>query len=195
MNHARQHKEWEDWLDMSDTDFKTTPPWLPIEPPSAKLPASVTKLRAVIRDLDVENAPRYRATKTQTWCNIFVTDVIDAMGFDPGHWVAKDGTRADVGKGEELSANKLVRWFVEKGPSHGWTEADRPSAVDAAARGHLVVVGWDSLGPGSGHVAILLPEGTIAQAGRTNFVGRTIAEGFGRLPVKFFVQMRGGSHG
>jgi hypothetical protein len=65
-------------------------------------------------------------------------------------------------------------------------------ATDAAARGHLVVVGWDSKGKGSGHVAILLPEGPIAQAGRKNFVGRTVAEGFGKYPVRFFIQANSG---
>ncbi len=172
-----------------------TPPWLPVQPEAGNAPPGPDKLKAVIAELDVVNSKRYRAGMGKTWCNIFVTDVIEAMGFEPGHWVDRLGSPAKVGEGEELSANKLVRWLITHGPARGWAESDRNSAMAAAERGHLVVVAYDSKSTKhSGHVAILLPEGTIAQAGRTNFVGRTIREGFGVLPVKFFVQMRGGSH-
>ena len=145
---------------MSEQDYKTTPPWLPIETPSAKLSPSGAKLRAVIADLDVENAPRYRKTGSATWCNIFVTDVLTQMGLQPGHWMRKDGAPAQVGKGQEMNANAIVRWLEKHGPRFGWQEADRESA----------------------------------QAGSRNFVGETIRAGFGDKPVRFFVQMHGGSH-
>jgi hypothetical protein len=180
---------------MSDIDFKTVPPWLPIDPPSAKLTGDAAKLRAVINELDVEHAPRYRRTGTATWCNIYVTDVLSAMGLQPGHWMRKDGAPAQVGQGQEMNANALVRWFVQHGARFGWQEADRDAALAAAARGHTVVVGWDSGTGFPGHIAIVLPEGAIAQAGARNFVGETIRAGFGDKPVRFFVQMHGGSHG
>jgi len=179
---------------MSEQDYKTTPPWLPIETPSAKLSPSGSKLRAVIAELDVENAPRYRRAGSATWCNIFVTDVLTQMGLQPGHWMRKDGAPAQVGKGQEMNANAIVRWLEKHGPRFGWQEADRESAQAAAERGHVVVVGWDSGTSYPGHVAILLAEGTIAQAGSRNFVGETIRAGFGDKPVRFFVQMHGGSH-
>jgi len=176
-------------------DFKNAPPWQAITIPAAKLPPSPEKLRAVVNTLDVENAPRYQRTAYATYCNIFVTDVFKAMGFPPTHWVdAHDGRPVAQGKGRELNANGIIRWMKEFGPAQGWVDADRKTAVDAAGRGHLVMVGWDSKSAKPGHVAIMLPEGTIAQAGSTNFVGKTIREGFGNLPVEFFIQSNGGSH-
>lgn len=176
-------------------DFKSTPPWQTIGIPAAKLPLGPTKLRRVIDELDVENAPRYRADALRSWCNIFVTDVLTAMDLPPTHWVREDGSPSVQGKGQELNANRMAHWFAEHGPAFGWVNADRKTAVDAAARGHVVVVTYENPDPRhSGHVAILLPEGTIAQAGRHNFVGKTIREGFGNLPVEFWIQSHGGSH-
>ena len=174
--------------------FKDTPPWQSIKPPSASLPCHAGKLRKVVDELDVENAPRYAPQPTATYCNIFVTDVLQAMGHQPGHWVDDDGGPAEDGHGWELNANRMVRWFRTHGKTYGWVECDRRVACDSAARGHTVVVGWDSQASGPGHIAILLPEGTIAQAGRRNFVGGTIREGFGDRKVRFFVQIHGGSH-
>lgn len=179
---------------MNQLDNKKTEPWKYIEIEASKLPAGPDKLRRVIDELDVENAPRYKARKGATFCNIFVSDVCDAMGFQPSHWVTKEGEQAGVGEGVELNANGMCRWFKAHGARHGWVEADRKTAMDAAARGHFVVAGWDSKTEKPGHVAVLLPEGTIAQAGRTNFVGKTIREGFGDLRPSFWIQARGGSH-
>lgn len=176
-------------------DHKNTPPWQDVTVPTAKLPPSPEKLRAVINDLDVEHAARYRKSAYATYCNIFATDVFQAMGFPPSHWVDHgDGSPAKQGHGEELTANLMARWFHKFGAAQGWVNADRKTATDAASRGHLVTVIWDSQGDGPGHVAIMLPEGTIAQAGSTNFVGKTIREGFGQRPVEFWVQSHGGKH-
>lgn len=176
-------------------DHKNTPPWQTITVPTAKLPPSLEKLRAVINDLDVEHAARYKKSAYATYCNIFVTDVFDALGFPPSHWVdPMNGSPAAQGKGVELNANGLMHWMRTYGPAQGWIHADRTTALDAAARGHLVMAGWDSQSGRPGHVAIVLPEGTIAQAGGTNFVGKTIREGFGNLPVEFFIQSHGGKH-
>lgn len=166
-------------------------PWKPIDVPSAKLPHTPDKLWAVLRDLAVEKSKRYKAREGLTYCNVFLWDVCRAMGCEIPHWVDKDGNRADVGKGKELSANGTVRWLDEHGARHGWVDADRETAMDAAARGHVVVLGWDSKSVKPGHVAVMLPKGTIAQAGRRNFVGETISQGFGTLPVRFWIQAKG----
>ena len=171
------------WLD--------TPVWVPIDIPASKLPQGEQKLRQALEELAVEKSPRYKARGGLTYCNVFATDVLRAMGAPPAHWVKPDGSEAPVGKGRELNANGIVRWMKTHGPKYHWTQADRQSATDAAARGHLVLVGWDSGSNKPGHVAIMLPEGTIAQAGKRNFVGETISQGFGNLPVEFFVYMRG----
>ena len=172
--------------------YKNAPPWQAIKIPASNLPPHINKVSCVVHELDVENAPRYQSDSEHTWCNIFVTDVITAMGFEPGHWVDPDGNKAKQGAGQELTANLLTRWLLAVGPNKGWVEGDKQTATDAARRGHLCVAAWDSRGKGSGHVAILLPEGTIAQAGRTNFLGGTVAEGFGNLPVLYFIQAQTG---
>lgn len=189
-HHLDQHAEWEYWM----KSFKETPPWQSIKPPSSQLPNTEGKLRKVVDELDVENAARYKPQPSATYCNIFVSDVLTAMGLEPGHWIDDDGHPAEDGHGWEMTANRMVRWFRTTGKDYGWVETDRRIALDSAARGHVVVVGWDSQGKGPGHIAIVLPEGTIAQAGRKNFVGGTIREGFGDRNVRFFVQIHGGSH-
>lgn len=175
-------------------DFKNTPPWKSIKIPTASLPRTLHKLKAVVKDLDVENSARYRPNAYGTYCNIFATDVLDAFGVAPSHWVTDDGKPAPTGKGRELNANGMVEWFHDHGEEYGWVPADKLDAMDAAERGHLVLVMWHSGGTSPGHIAVMLPEGTIAQAGRKNFVGGTIREGFGSLPVEFWVQTHGGSH-
>jgi hypothetical protein len=175
---------------------ETVKPWQDIDIEAAGLPSGPGKLHAVIKELNVTKAPRYQAKDGKTYCNIFVTDVCRAMGFAPSHWVDTAGNPAKAGlPHRELTANSMVDWFRNQGQRFGWDEVDRDTALDAAERGHLVVVAWQNpLRAHPGHVAIVLPEGTIAQAGAKNFVGYTIREGFGELPVVFFVQTRGGAH-
>ena len=75
------------------SDWKNKPAWEDIDVPSRSLPWP-ERFPAVLRELDVENAPRYRATtvdgKPRTFCNIFATDVIRNMGIAaPTHWMAE----------------------------------------------------------------------------------------------------------
>lgn len=175
---------------MSDSSWTLVPPWRPINTPSASLPLGADKMRRVVDELQVETAQRYKADSKRTWCNIFVWDVTRQMGCEIPHWV-KDGAASDPGQGSELTANGINKWLKKFGPANGWHQADRLTALDAASRGHVVVASYNSQSSSSGHIAIVLPEGTIAQAGRENFVGKTIREGFGSLPVEFFVQVRG----
>lgn len=175
--------------------YQDAPPWQDIDIPAADMAPGPAKLREVIKQLDVVKSKRYQPGAGKTYCNIFVTDVCRAMGFAPGHWVNTSGD-PDVQstKNMELSANHLVEWLHHHGERYGWLPSERDAALDAAERGHLVIVAWKNPSGKSGHVAILLPEGTIAQAGKKNFVGYTIREGFGTLPVEYFIQLRGGSH-
>lgn len=176
---------------MNNETWQGTPPWKPIDIPASKLPQGDKKLRQVLAELDVENSHRYRATKSDTFCNIFVWDFTRAMGCEVPHWVRADGRVTQVGKGKELNANGVVRWLATHGAREGWVQADRKTATDAAARGHVVVVGWDSGKATPGHVAVMLPEGTIAQAGASNFVGKTVRSGFGDREVTFFIYAPG----
>lgn len=172
---------------MNNETWHSAPPWQPIDIPASKMPQGDAKLRQVLMELDPENAHRYKPTANGTSCNIFVWDFTRAMGCEVPHWVRADGRVTQTGKGKELNANGVVRWLATYGARAGWVQSDRKVATDAAARGHVVVVGWDSGKATPGHVAILLPEGTIAQTGKRNFIGKTIREGFGDRDVTFFI--------
>jgi hypothetical protein len=179
------------------SEWKNTPAWKDIDIPAESLPPGVKKIIAIITELDPKHAPRYASQADLTFCNIFVTDVVKAYRVvAPRHWVTSKGEPATMGRGIELSANKLVKWFEEHGGTYGWMEADEESARAAAARGHLVVVGW--FNPDTrrrpGHVAILRADGMIAQAGAKNFEAQPLTFGFGDKPVRFWVQMEHGSH-
>lgn len=177
-SHPDLHREWDIWM-----DFKNVPPYKSIRIPAAELPFSAAKQRQILKELDVENSPRYKPGAGKTYCNIFVSDFLDALGLPPTH---TEG-------GVELSANAMIEWLASpKGAGTGWVQADRQTALDAAARGHVVLVSYFQTAKGrSGHIAVVLPEGTIAQAGKSNFMGGTIRSGFGDLPLIFFVQSRG----
>lgn len=143
-------------------------------------------LMAVIWHLDPANNPRYQPSpnqtipgKTDTWCHRFVEEVLQAMAvFWPrlilvgSRWVEQD-------------ANGCIAWLRTSGASFGWRKCDVSAARLRANSGYPVVV------TGPGHVAIAIPSPDpgpllIAQAGGVCFVGRPVADGFGKLPVEFW---------
>lgn len=142
---------------------------------------SVEQMESVINQFQYDTNPRYtpRAIppnpKTQTFCNIAVTDFLEHMGVLGPHWWI----------GRELSANTLVNWFNIIGPSYGWTTVSVQQAIDNANTGKPTIVGWKNPTGESGHVAILRhqleagPEPVIAQAGKTCFSRGLLSEGFG----------------
>lgn len=169
--------------------------WRPVSVTASSLPWP-KRLSAVLAELGPGINPRYRAGPRETWCNVFVTDVVAAMGIRaPRHWMTSAGIPAAIGRGREMRANELVGWFRTHGPTWGWMTTDRETAEKAAARGHLAVVGWRNPKGGPGHVAILLGPDSIAQAGRQSFVRGRVSQGFGAAePLEWWVQMeRGGS--
>lgn len=174
------------------TTWKNVVPWEAIT-----VPSEGKGLEAILADLDVEGAPRYKAKDGKTFCNIFVTDVVKAMGVrGPRHWHLSDGGEAKMGQGIEMSANRMHAWFRKHGAVYGWWEVDQGTAEAAAERGHLVVCSWPSDGRREpGHVAILLGEDRITQAGKNNYESCSIKAGFGNRPVSFWVQVeRAGGH-
>lgn len=143
--------------------------------------------------------PRYLPWKNEkgklvTGCNILFTDVVQLLGLDgPYHWVDKKGNPMNFMpgiqiKGDELSANKLVDWFHMYGMSYGYWQISRNEAEDLAATGVLVAVMYKNPHPEeSGHIGVVLENGTLAQAGGgIPFVGHPIESGFGILPVEFW---------
>lgn len=137
--------------------------------------------------------------KKLTACNIFFTDVVQQLKLTgPYHWIDKKGNPLRYSstshvKGSELSANAMIDWFRVHGESYQWERTTRYEAEQQALKGLLAAVTYYAVPvinepPKSGHIAVLLEDGTIAQAGAGfPFVGKELAEGFGKLPVEFWV--------
>jgi cell wall-associated NlpC family hydrolase len=85
-----------------------------------------------------------------------------------------------VGGGLEMNANRMYGWLERR-----WEELDILEAIDAVKSGRVVVCAWHNPG-GIGHVAMMLENGNIAQAGASCFVDRPIAAGFGKHQPSFF---------
>jgi len=143
-----------------------------------------------LAQFDVEHNARYRPwgnePKFDTFCNIFVTDCLAALCVPPTHWVdsATGANTTPFAKGAlEQSANALIAWFEKWGMANGWKGVNAIFAKQNAADGKPTVVTWTNPNPGPCHVAMLLPNGNIAQAGRQNFFDQPISHGFGNLPV------------
>lgn len=147
---------------------------------------SPAKLWQVIRQFTVTTAERYVRGARVTWCNIFATDVIEAMGvIAPRHWSDPDtGAPTPLGVGDELSANLMFDWYAQHGADFGWRKVDAPAARLYALAGKLAVAIWrnpkrragalptDKDQHESGHVSIVVPDEAaelyVAQAGATN---------------------------
>lgn len=168
--------------------------WKPTTPetrssPGARNPAL---LYSVIRQFSLETNPRYQPKGSTTYCNIANWDISSAMGCEIPHWYStSDGAPVPVGKGAEMSANKMVDWLKMFGPKFGWKIVGLQDAVAAAQRGEFSLAIWKNPQGGPGHVATFTPDSTltaphIAQAGSQCFVGKSLASGFGSLPVQLW---------
>lgn len=179
--------------------LQTTEPWRPLSPKASDLPWP-ERAGALRLELNVEQSPRYAPRDDgTTFCNIYTTDFIAGMGVTaPRHWMMSNGNPAAVGKGLEMSANRLYDWFEEHGARYGWMSCDSTTAQNAAERGHVVVVCWKNPQRRPGHIAVVVGRDRISQAGRKNHFVCTVRMGFGDLkPLKWYVQMDrlGGHHG
>jgi hypothetical protein len=137
-----------------------------------------------------------RKKRVLTWCNIFFTDVVQRLKLSgPYHWVDVKGNPLNfmpgtAVKGYELSANKLIDWFRKYGHGYGWVKVDKKTALQLAQQGNLVAVTYHAgIDSASGHIAVLLDDGTIAQAGRSVFIGKSIEHGFGTKTVEFWAHV------
>lgn len=180
--------------------LQTVEPWLPLSLKAADLPWP-ERSNALRLELNVEQSPRYAPRDDgSTFCNIYATDFIAGMGVAaPRHWMMSTGDPAAVGKGLEMSANRLYDWFEEHSARYGWMAADSVTAQNAAERGHVVVVCWKNPTRRPGHIAVVVGRDRISQAGGTNHFVCTVRMGFGRVAddkgLKYFVQMdRPGGH-
>lgn len=152
--------------------------WVDYRAPLTNAPGnrSPEALRAVLEQFRVETALRYKARAPFTYCNIFVSDATRALGCEIPHWLDKPR--------RELNANGICDWLEA---STDWRELGARDAIVEASTGYPVVLAWRNPDPRrSGHVAMMLPDGTIAQAGKRNLFGAEIEAGFGRLAPLFY---------
>ena len=71
--------------------------------------------------------------------------------------------------------------------NQSWKALSEADAKAAAARGVPVVVGWKNRPGRPGHVAMMRPNGNIANVGKTNFQNGPVSAGFGKKQVKYYV--------
>ena len=84
----------------------------------------------------------------------------------------------------EMNANAMHTWLATH--HDGWRLVVPADAHARAALGFPVVASWLNPTGKSGHVAMLLPGGLIAQAGQSNLFMVPLARGFGKLEPSFF---------
>jgi LysM repeat protein len=151
----------------------------------------------VINQFAVAHNPRYARDVNGTYCNIFVWDVTRAMNCEIPHWVDNHGDTAvpHASHANEININAGVNWMLNFGVTrHGWRVASARTAQNHANQGKPAVALYKNPSPTHhGHTAIVRPGSLTgqgpasAQAGNVNFNSGHIEDGFGGLPVQYFI--------
>lgn len=170
--------------------------WLPVDAPVQNREGnrSAANYNQAINQFAVGNNPRYTPRGGNTYCNIFASDVMQAMGAPLPHWVDARGNPARAGApgARELNANATNAWLNNQGASHGWRRVSAEEAQRMANAGNPAVASWNNPG-GIGHIGVVRPgEVTsrgpaLAQAGGRNFNDGNVMDGFGNRTVQYFV--------
>lgn len=137
-------------------------------------------LQRIVDQFEVETTERYRRRdvtgdgKSESFCNIFVSDVTRALSCE----IPKQ------------LANAMTDWLDNFGRQYGWFRVDRDLAWYLSKTGVPIVAGWKNPAGGHGHVALLVPppDGALwcAQAGSKNFSRGRLVDGFGSAPARFW---------
>lgn len=151
------------------------PPWKPIEPSKTNGigERSPAKLIEMLQQFENTKNPRYQMKGGSTYCNIFCWDATKALQCEIPHIV----------DGIEKLANQMIDWL--DGEAAGWKKIDQQEAEHLASFGHPVIATYKNP-HGHGHMAMLLPNGHIVQAGIAPLYDAPLKSGFGSRPVKFF---------
>ena len=160
----------------------TTPPWqaLPAHITSTQGARSAAAYADVLGQFCVGSCRRYAPTKMATYCNIFVWDVTRAMGCEIPHWIDADKRGCEPGDAgaRETTANYLAGWLEDVGRAQGWEQHTRRMCASLAALGFPTVASLQSHGR-HGHIAMVSPDGTLAQAGERCGTGLLVADVLG----------------
>jgi hypothetical protein len=153
--------------------------------------------RAIADTLSSETSDaRYKKNGGTTYCNVYGTDMVNAMGgYLPRVWYADLGIAKKMSQEEmkknnvpvvELSANNIGAWLNKWGSDFGWTRtASAKDAQAAANAGRVAIIQASKIdGVSAGHVGVIMAEGNghehttgkdgsfqplQSQAGATNF--------------------------
>jgi hypothetical protein len=163
--------------------FIQDPEMLVVDDPRNRSADQIRQVIDYFNVADRSNA-RYQPTSTQTFCNIFATDVMRALRAPLPHWV---GT-------SEQNANAMFDWLSNV--ANGWRAVTADIAVAAANLGIPSLASWKNTS-GIGHIAVVRPSEPndsqatsnprIAQAGLTNFVNDRVSVGFGGRTPRYFI--------
>lgn len=175
--------------------------WVAVQPGVFSEPGarSATAYVGCIEQFHVDVEKRYkRNAQGYTMCNIFSQDVALAMKVPLPHWVdlttqaplplLPNGLPAQKTNRTELSGNGICKWVQTVGVKrYGWKVVTPAEAGEEASKGHMTIVTW--LNPGGiGHIGVIrpsvFPNLRMAQAGASNFVDGSVAQGFGSDPKR-----------
>lgn len=123
---------------------------------------SPDKYLRCLKQFNFDSQDRYAPENGVTFCNIAASDAAPALGCHIPHVHLNYGSGYTV---QEFRANDLYDWFPgEDGRAFGWQPVNADDAKKAAALGFPTVVLWYNP-EGPGHIAWVLPDGTLGQAG------------------------------
>jgi hypothetical protein len=128
--------------------------------------------RAIADTLSTETSDaRYKKNGGTTYCNVYGTDMVNAMGgYLPRVWYADLGIAKKMSEEEmkkngvpvvELSANNIGAWLNKWGSDFGWTRtASAKDAQAAANSGRVAIIQASKIdGVSAGHVGVIMAEG------------------------------------
>ncbi len=126
--------------------------------------------RAIADTLSTETSDaRYKKKGATTYCNVYSTDMVNAMGgYLPRVWYADldNPTKLPKEKLEkvpviELSANYVGAWLNKWGSDFGWTRTtSAKQAQEAANAGNVAIIQASKIdGVSAGHVGVIMAEG------------------------------------
>lgn len=153
-----------------------------------------------IDQFNVAKNKRHLKNGNSTYCNIFVSDVMNAMNIsnDYSHWNYKNKpVTSAVGiktKGAlEFGVRRTLAWLKDYGKKYGWKKISAKQAQTRANSGYPTLVVNNS----GSHIAVVRPEGNgykysdskgtvIAQAGLYNTNYGNVKTYFGNLNVTYW---------
>ena len=150
-------------------------------------PSSTTKRSKSAYNATIDKVNVYNYTKKggTTYCNIFVQDVMDAMGLKNFY--------------TKQRANATYQWLNSTGKnSKGWKLISAYTAQQRANSGYPTLVIWYNTKGDPGHVALVRPETSnypynkggkgpvIANAGASTFAYGYVKDGFGSRTVQYW---------